>query len=147
MIRKGLVICMGKPYPKEFKLKSVEEFLKSGLGPHEWCMKSGLNEDTFYGWVRNFRQYGTPWKPIPGQKNVKQSVVKLEITPQEATGLYADSGFACDRAFSAEPEAKPCGTDHPVCEIVFKSATIRIYDRIPSEILKEILSLAGGASC
>jgi transposase-like protein len=64
-----------KTYAAEFKVKKVEEYLKSGKSQREFCQENDINLTTFRCWMEK-SQIATS----PGQKEESHSLSLVEVT-------------------------------------------------------------------
>lgn len=71
-------------YTAEFKLNVVKEFLESGLSTREFAEAKDINRNTFYAWLRLYKEHKTCAK-TNGLIDIKQEVcqyVKNEINAE-----------------------------------------------------------------
>lgn len=68
-------------YTAEFKFGIIKEFLESGLSTREFAQAKGINRNTFYAWIKLYKERGTGAK-ANALIDIKQDVcryVKNEI--------------------------------------------------------------------
>lgn len=123
-------------YTDEEKQAYVDDYLNSGQTMAVWCQGHDVPKGTIYGWLRNYRKYGTPF--IPRTEDDVSDAGTTDKTDEQDVVLIRQ-----------EPEPVTAHDNHDlsdtIAEISYGDITIRIKQGITPYVLESILSFAGGA--
>ena len=100
-----------KTYAAEFKVKKVEEYLKSGKSQREFCQENDINLTTFRCWMEK-SQIATS----PGQKEESHSLVEVTDRIRESMAMldaekkikFSVNGFALEISAGELPAFLAC---------------------------------------
>lgn len=74
-----------KQYDKQFKIDAIEHYLNSGKPARVIAEHFGINEKTFYAWIKDYKKDGS--KSFKGKGIVKNSNEELIALKREIADL------------------------------------------------------------
>jgi len=78
-------------FDRQYKLEAVRLALASGKQQIEVARDLGINPETLYRWVREFR--GDPQQSFPGNGQLKSRDQEVEQLRRQVTRLQAENAF------------------------------------------------------
>ena len=137
------------PMAEQFRL--VTECRQSGLSDYQWCENHGISPNTFYNWVSRLRKKGYALPDRSAKEGIRQEIVKLNIVnetdvvsePSEIpVGIPAsDKDPFYDAGFQKVKDL------HPVMELIFGQAVLRISAEADVSFLVTLLTALREQSC
>lgn len=129
---------MQKKIAVEARLPLILECRTSSLSDRAWCLKNGINPDTFRWWVTELKKKKYDIPPA-GNKTKNMAVdnrTKIEVTCKVET-------------FNSSPDFlnESVKSDMRVAfEIEFEFAVVKVLNGVKPEILEKILNLLNKSS-
>ena len=93
----------------------------------QWCLDNGINEKSYYYWLRKFRR-----------EAVKQIAVPAAAANTTSTA-FAEIPFACSTASSCSTAADIMFSVHPTAVFKYDNLTIAVTNDISDSLLSRII--------
>lgn len=100
---------------------------KSNTTVKQWCLDNGINEKSYYYWLRKFRREATGQMAVPADMS------------NTAPVAFAEMPFACNAASSDSAKADTIISVHPTAVFKHNNLTIAITNEISDSLLSRII--------
>jgi transposase-like protein len=135
-----------KPLTPEKAYKMIMECYQSGLTTSQWLLKNGINQATFYKWVKKLRDNACynipPANPVRRISTVpmKQEVVQVNVIPDNRPA---------DVAVNHEIEPPISCAQNNLCPVIIQiaGASILVNDNADERLLKSVIRSVREALC
>ncbi|MDV9522916.1 IS66 family insertion sequence element accessory protein TnpA [Clostridioides difficile] len=127
-----------KHYSNDEKKRLILECRQSGLSDYQWCHQNGINNSTFYNWVKKLRDVAcqdTLTEPVSSNqvKPISQDVVKVNVIPKnDLISVSNPRILATDTTESAS------------IELILNECNIKIHNNADPALLAYTINLLRG---
>lgn len=126
-----------KHYSDDEKKRLILECRQSGLSDYHWCRENGINNSTFYNWVKKIRDVACQETCTNSVQNhqltpARQDVVRLNILPsQNPTSVVYPNRLGTD-------------VDSASIELNLNGCSIKIHNNADPTLLAHTINLLRG---
>jgi transposase-like protein len=113
------------------------ECRQSGLSDYQWCHQNGINNSTFYNWVKKLRDVAcqeTLIEPVSNHQvtPARQDVVKVNVIPKN------------DLISVSNPRIPALDTASASIELNLNGCNIKIHNNVDPTLLAHTINLLRG---
>ncbi len=129
-----------KHYSNDEKKRLIMECRQSGLSDYQWCHQNGINNSTFYNWVKKLRDVACQEaliEPVSSHQvtPARQDVVKVNVIPKN------------DLISVSNPRVPAPDTESASIELNLNGCTIKIHNNADPALLAHTINLMRGVLC
>lgn len=126
-----------KHYSNDEKKRLIMECRQSGLSDYQWCHQNGINNSTFYNWVKKLRDVACQdalIEPLSSHhaKSERPDVVKINVIPKN------------DLVSVSNPRIPATDTESASIELNLNGCNIKIHNNVNLALLGHTINLLRG---